>query len=105
MKFLQLYIVFLILASVLFVGCTDLEAKSSAETADLTMPTLAAETPDSSQNDPQETTTLNIGTSTTDDGTGITESADTTEESPEGIPVEEDPTIVASGDFELIGGD
>ncbi len=133
MKITRIFLVFLILASLYLAGCTDRKAKSSDPSADLPKPTLSPGTPETSQpgteasptpeTDPRTPETSRADTSASSDPPESTADRETaaatapdasdadpvevvsTEDATGGIPVEENPTIYASGDVELIGGD
>ena len=127
MKIPQIIFVFLILVSLLLAGCTDRKPKTSDSSADLPKPTITSGTPETSQPNTQatpasETDSRTPETSTPTDPLESTEDHETaavtsentsdadpvepeTTDDPGGIPVEEDATIIASGDVEFIGGD
>lgn len=132
MKITRIFLVFLILVSLLLAGCTDRKAKSSNPSADLPKPTITTGTPESSQPGSEEPSSpetdspppgtsdtaasattdridsaedLNGQTATTEAITGTDPVQPDSTNDPGGIPVEEDATIIASGDVEFIGGD
>ena len=124
MKITRFILVFLIFASLLLAGCTDRKAKSSDPSADLPKPTITSGTPETSQpgsqetpapdtdsrtsepSDPADTTADHESAAATTENTSGTDPAVTeTADDPGDPPVEEDATIIASGDVEFIGGD